>query len=176
MLFHDEPPKTVLVRLAGVADADSFGGGDFWGEAVVADPEGAVFCGAGSVLDAGDAESFGQLAWAGGFCAGPDEDRFRVALLPGDEVQHPVDAVAEVDVDGSGFLVQDFGPRGAAPAGVTGGVLLAAVGFRFGDPQLLAAEDQHFAYQVPGDLRAGPVVEVVGQFAHSFAPFEESIA
>ena len=56
----------------------------------------------------------------------------------GNDVEHIVDAVAEVDVGDSAFAVHYVGAVGPAVMGVAGGVLLAQIAFGFG---YAAAED-----------------------------------
>ena len=64
----------------------------------------------------------------------PDQDRLRIAILAGDDVEavmHPVD---EVDVGGSSDPEHRGVARGQSPVGVRGRVARAQIGLCLGDP------------------------------------------
>jgi hypothetical protein len=81
----------------------------------------------------------------------PDQDRRRVALRLGDEVEQTVDPVGEVDVAAAGRAEEDPGALGDADVGVAGGIV-ALVALGLDDRAAAAGEEEPAADQIAGDL------------------------
>ena len=114
-----------------------------------------------SVLRAGDAEVFCELAGAFEALAGADEDALGEVLGSGDDVEQPVYAVAEVDIDRAAGTVEHFGAFGAAAVSVAGAVLNAAVdlGLGYYEAALLRAgetADEGLAHELRRYLQRVP--------------------
>jgi len=120
-----------------------------------------------------DAERLGQLAGAraelevgpgaaagshrleaDGRLQGADQDRRRVSLRFGDEVEEAVDPVGEIDVAAPRGAVEDPGPLGQADVGVAGRVV-AVVALGLDDRAAAAGKDQPAADQLVGDVVDG---------------------
>ena len=144
--MHDESPGFVLIFLGGVTETHPFAGGHMAGKTIVFHPQFFPEDTA-PVQIACDTQGFGQLARSGSLHTGPDQHRLGIFHIAGDDVQHPMDAVAQIDIDGSSVGVEDFCSLGAALVGVAGGVILAAVGFRFRDTQTAFRTVRHPVYQ-----------------------------
>ena len=126
---------------AGVLNADSGGLAKLDGFAVAA---GEVYHAVGEVAAVvffdGDIERASELAGTGEVgvpiiqrLGGADKHRLRVAGRAGDDVEHVVHAVDEVDIGVTCGAEHDFGARGATFGGMTGEVVGADVGFGFDD-------------------------------------------
>lgn len=76
-----------------------------------------------------DAEAFGESAWPLEFAGSTDQniagDRFGL----GNDVEHEVDAVVQIDVGMTGWAEDDAGALGEASGGVGGGIVEGEVGF-----------------------------------------------
>lgn len=80
----------------------------------------------------------------------------------GDDVEEPVDAVAEVDVKVAGLAEHHFGARGSAFGGVAGEIEGAVVGFGlgYGESELGSireAAHEDLAEELTGDFHCGTV-------------------
>ena len=125
---------------AGIVDADSWGGFDAGSVPRIIDDEELAAGQIKAVVSAGDLKGAGEFTGSGevggpaveGF-GGADEHRLRVAGYGGDDVEHFVHAVDEVDVGVPAPTEHDFGARGAAFGGVAGEIMGADVGFGFDD-------------------------------------------
>ena len=149
-----------MVFLGGISDANTLVGGHFAMEAVVDDIEffaADIF----AVQFSRNAQALRQLTGAVCIAACPDQHRFRLFFLTGDDVQQPMNAVAQIDIDCAGFHIHDFRPLGLALVGMAGGISFAAIGFRFGNAQPLVTADQHFANKIPGNFQTGAMLEIV---------------
>jgi len=107
---------------------------------------------------------FGEAGGAGETVEAADEDGGGVIHGAGDDVEHPVEAVAEVNVEVAGLPEHDFGARGAAFGGVAGFVVGTVVGFHFRDAEAdlgSVRESAHegFAQEVTGDFEGWAVEE-----------------
>ena len=100
---------------------DFEGGGELAG----AGQEVGFLCGLGSVLE--------HSLLAGEGFGGADEDRGGVAFWVGDEVEHPVVAVGEVDVGVTGRAEHGVVFGGLAAIGVASGIVGSGVSFDFDD-------------------------------------------
>ena len=88
----------------------------------------------------------------------------RVPDLASDDVQHPMHAINEIDVERAGLAEHDLGPLGAPAArGMRGEILRSDIGLGLGDDvggeAASSAPQQGLAEQVPRNLIGGAIEE-----------------
>lgn len=113
-----------------------------------------------SVVGQVDAEAFREPAWPFEVAGGADKDAARDAFGLGDDVEHEVDAVVEIDVGMGRGTEDDAGALGEASGGMGGGIVEGEVGFCLGDGGLKIAMNDDFAEQIAGDDGCGARKEV----------------
>lgn len=151
--FPAPEPRLILGR--GIADADARIGLEREVPPVVLDPEFRAGCDIAVVERLVDLQSPGQLAGAvRAVCARADEHGLRLVHVPGHDVEHPVHAVAEVDVDRAAVVIEHLRALCAPVTGMTGRVLRAAVGFRLRDARTQQRAVRQPAHQnAPNQVR-----------------------
>lgn len=113
-----------------------------------------------SVVGEVDRESLGETAGALVIAGGADEDAARDTVGLGDDVEHEVNAVVEIDVGMAGRAEDDAGAFGETSSGVSGGIVEGEIGFGFGDAGVEIAVDDDFTKQIASDDGCGARKEV----------------
>jgi hypothetical protein len=173
--------------VGGLGDADAGRSKDAaWTKTVICEPQAGVRGSeiAGVVAEAGDVEGFGEASGAGGefeeiagsvngdapgaghwFDAregfeGTNQNAASLTLGFAGDVETVMIAVDEINVSVTGRAEQDRVAGGSAGGGVSGGIVLAEIGFNFdqaGGKDFCSGAEQEFANQIAGDAagRAG---------------------
>ncbi len=92
---------------------------------------------------------------------GADQNRRRRPFNPSDRIHHPMHAIGEINIGEAWRSVHDRVPAGLAGMGMAAQVILAQIGFCFGDDTAQAVTVHHAdelrTQELAGNLRRGPV-------------------
>src|SRR5450432_1331286 len=133
---QDETPGLLRPDRPGIIDADSrtlLNQPTRHPVPVILDPQARTSAHLATIQLAIDSQLFGQSSGTGDSFDPANQDRGRMIGGPGDQIQHLVDPVTEVNVPNATRKIENFRPLRAALAGMTGQIPRAVIGLHFDD-------------------------------------------